>query len=433
MSGKTQRKLPQQEQCFEEPAQAPSGPMTLGPGLDQGRGNAFMQEQLRAQGPMTEPEGPIGTTMDRVGAVQLPTAVQEIADWKPAKPPMSAGDRKRTTALMTQHGRQAVRARSRARGGAGEDHPYWKQKIAGHEQRRDKAIEQLSPGPEVEPPTGTDMAMDAYGAYTDTVSLIEGGQKLASDDGLEQAEGAAQVIQSGTGLAGTAAKYAAPQAFGTAALGAAGTGMTLAAVAHEGGSHQIQEREILQGDSASDWASRGGSAGEVAARSVLGAGLEVAAAPAGLADMSGQAAGDALQTYTGGAQPKSDRAHAPRNPEESAMAKQAGTRPYSREAWSRQPGIWDTLTNFDETGQSGIVSTGPGTLVTDYVHPENGPWVDPREAQRQEAARQARCDELQASGQSYQATSIGVDGRETGVSIAPGAPNPTGGDCRPAE
>ena len=382
MSGQAKQKPPPVV-CYEEPAQQPVQMTT-------GQANESNDFRARRLGLKTEPEaerpGPgdlYGATVDQVGNAQLPV---DVADLRP--------------------------------GGA-------------------TSGPAIGYGDADAPAVGSGMsgASDFVGTINDGMTLVDGVQKLGSRDGLEKAEGAAEVVSSGTSLTSTILPYVAPEAAAAAGVaGAASAGMAAAAVAHEGGDHHIRERKVLGGDSASDWASKGDSLGEVAKRSVQGAALEVASAPAGIADASSQKIAEAVLTYSGEDGPKSDRAHPPRNPEESAMAKEAGKRTYSPEAWAGKPSMWNMLTNSEDEASSGIISTDSGTYVENYTHPDNGPWIDPQIAIRAEKARQEECERQKNSGQVYEQTSYGVNGEVTGgASVAPGGDAPGTGYCEAKE
>ena len=426
MGGQT-KQHPQPEVCYTDPAEEQVQATQVGaPAPDS---NGFQAQRLGlAPG---EDQGAGATAKHAAAQARLTKVPTDVAGLvEPA--PFDQKAYEQAEAARRVHIERAKEVYAKAQGGMGPSHPYWKEKIGKHNARAEEAAKGIPERQVKDSPIGSNFGkvVDGIGVCSDVVDVATGVQQLGSNDGLEQAEGAAKVTAGTTGAASAVAGWSAKTAAAAPALGAVSTGLTAAAIAHEGGDHHIRERELLGGDGAADWASQGDSVGEVALRSVGGAALEVASAPAGIADASSQKLADAVLVYSGQDGPKDDRSRAPRNPEESAMLKESGKRPYSEEAWAAKPSMWNMLTNSYDGPESGIVPGDSGTLIENYVHPENGPWVDPQIAIREEQARQAECDRLEASGQAYEQVVTNQRGQVTGgASIAPGGKAPGPGHC----
>ena len=150
----------------------------------------------------------------------------------------------------------------------------------------------------------------------------------------------------------------------TPILGAASSGLAIAATVHEAGGYQVEKAGTYGGDSSSTWASKADSPAGVAGRSIAAAGMEVLNAPIGAGGMMGEATADAYSVYTGQEGPK-EGMRPPRGRAEADKVRQAKARPYDEAKLKDHPSLLEEMwaqIHGSEDGQAGIAKR-PGRYL----------------------------------------------------------------------
>ncbi len=261
--------------------------------------------------------------------------------------------------------------------------------------------------------------VDAVGAVAAVDTIATGVDNVQSDNLDQQTQGVLQMTAGATDLTGIGMTHAA--AAGAPVVAAVATGLGVADMICTNSNDYMQEHDLLNGRSVSDMASEADSLAGVAGRSIAGTGIVLGTGLTELAEDASEATADAVLAYTGQDGPPVDHARPPKTREEQQMVKRAGVRPYSSKAWKD--------TSDDST--AAIIPDDTGTMIHNYVHPENGPWVDPRAEKWAEEERRRECEELQKSDETYEVVGTRPNGSTYGVSVAPGGKAPFEGDCEP--